>query len=195
MTTPAFLIHVIGCTNAGKSTLLAAAPQDWGRVEVGKTLRAKYPPSHFAGQCNPKHTAVEAWQIYLDGVAAAEAEGRRIILIDGQPRDVDQCAAALSDRHHIGLRMFLHLWAPPETRAARAHARDGADPARMALTTARLINDVPANYEVLCALMAKNALVVTVDTNANEWSTRDLVMDLGTLAQTHLRNAEVARAS
>jgi predicted kinase len=179
---PAFLVYVNGVTNAGKSTFINAAPADWGRVEVGKMMRAKYPPSYFAGQCNPKHTAAEAWQMYVDGIRTGEAEGRRVIVIDGQPRDSDQCEAIIADRRHHGRRLFLHLWAPPDTLLARARARDGDDADKLALTMARLTNDVTPNYDLLCRLTLAREPIVMRNTKAAAWNITDVVRDVAFLA-------------
>jgi hypothetical protein len=178
MHTPAFLVYVTGMTNAGKSTFLNAAPQEWGRVEIGKWMRAKYPPSHFAGQSNPKHTAVEAWQMYLDAVARFEEAGCSIILIDGQPRDTEQCEAVLHDKYHRGHRLFLHLWAPPEILAARAKTRDGDDAEKMALSHARLTNDVGPNYHLLCRVASAGEPVMIRNTTAATWSIDAVIDDI-----------------
>jgi hypothetical protein len=175
---PAFLVYVTGMTNAGKSTLLNAAPAEWGRVEIGKWMRAKYPPSHFAGQSNPKHTAVEAWQMYLDAVARFEEAGIAIILIDGQPRDTEQCEAVLADKYHRGHRLFLHLWAPPEILAARAKARDGDDAEKLALSHARLTNDVAPNYHLQCRIASAGEPVLTRNTCATNWQIRSVIKDI-----------------
>lgn len=193
MTAPAFLLYLLGCTNAGKTTFIDAAPADWGRVEVGKQMRAKYPPSHFAGQSNPAHTALEAWAMYEDGIAAAERNGATIILIDGQPRDARQCEAILKDDRHSGRRMFLHLWAPPGVLAMRARARDGGDSEKMALTTARLVNDIPPIYNILCRLQSRGELVIVRDTSASDWSLRDAIMDAGLLGMARMREVASER--
>lgn len=161
------LVYVIGPTNAGKSTFLAHVGKfkHVGLVEVGKMMRAKYPPSHFAGQSNPAHTAAEAWQMYLDGVEAHKAAGKSGIYIDGQPRDTKQTLELL--RVPYRNRVFLHLWAPLEVRQARAEARDKDDPAKLELSRQRLVNDDPQVYNVVSRLEASHSeRVVHVDTSA-----------------------------
>jgi cytidylate kinase len=156
-----FIVYVIGATNAGKSTLMDAVKNDvtQGTVEVGKMMRAKYPPEHFAGQSNPAHTAVEAWQMYLDGIAQAEAAGKQAVWVDGQPRDMAQLAkvTATSDP-----RLFVHLWAPAEIREERARTRDAQDPAKLALSLTRLNGDLPALYNILTTLLLLDEPVLNV---------------------------------
>jgi hypothetical protein len=167
---PTFLVHVMGVTNAGKSTFIAKAPAAWGRVEVGKMMRAKYPPDYFKGSAAPAHTAAEAWQMYLAGIADCEDRGCGIVLVDGQPRDHKQTDAVLASRRHGRfLRMFLHLWAPAAVLTERARARDAGDAAKMALSQQRLRNDVGPNYDILCRLVAANESVVAFDTTTPTW--------------------------
>ena len=154
------LIYLLGATNAGKSTFLqralAAVPRAH-EVEVGKMMRAKYldpasphyQPDYFKGQAAPDHTEAEAWQMMLDGIAAAP-EGTEMILIDGQPRSVKQAVAAATMPGHE--RMFLHLWAPRHVRQARAEARDKDSPEKLRLSLQRMDNDPPVLYEVLSVL-------------------------------------------
>jgi len=178
MPSPSFIVYVTGMTNAGKSTFLHAAPLQWGRVEVGKWMRAKYPPSHFKGQSNPAHTAVEAWQMYTDAIDLFEGEGRSIILVDGQPRDIDKMEAVLADNRHSGHRLFLHLWAAPEILAERARARDGRDAEKLALSQARLVNDVAPNYHLLCRIMLAREPLLLFNTSSATWNVADVVTDI-----------------
>jgi energy-coupling factor transporter ATP-binding protein EcfA2 len=161
-------VYVVGPTNAGKSTFLATAagtyPQTVGLVEVGKILRAKYPPDYFKGLNNPKHTALEAWEIFEGEWARHCKDGKSVILVDGQPRDQQQLDAVLT-RHELGERqIFLHLWAPNDVRVKRAHERDGSDPAKLALSQARLISDEPSNYDILARLLWQGVLIVGTNT-------------------------------
>lgn len=167
------LVFVMGPTNAGKSTLLDAARNlpDFGLIEVGKMMRAKYPPEHFKGQANPKHTAVEAWQMFTDSLAAHTAAGKEYVLVDGQPRDDEQCAAALALPNP---KMFLNLWAPVAIREARARARD-TDPEKLALSLARLHGDLPKLYDLISLLNARS-VVVSADTSASDYSPQ-MVLD------------------
>jgi hypothetical protein len=187
---PAFLAYVIGPTNSGKSTLMDLANKDprIGTIEVGKYMRAKYPPSYFKGQGNPKHTADEAWQVYEDQLAAHEAAGKILILADGQPRDTKQAHQVLADTRHEDSRVFIHMWAPTEVLLERAHRRDGADPERLALSTARLVSDMPAVYNVLSILLGagKIAPIVHVDTSQAAYRAESLLNNLYTTAEHHV---------
>ena len=171
------LVFVIGPTNAGKTTLMDAGRKNpyVGLVEVGKMMRQKYPPEHFKGQANPKHTAVEAWQMFLDGIAAAEAANREIVLVDGQPRDDEQCTASMLMRQP---KAYVNLWASVETREARAKARDGADPAKLALSMARLHGDLPKLYDVMSRVQANGFTVHAVNTEAPGYDANNLLLRL-----------------
>lgn len=190
------LTFVIGPTNAGKGTLLALAGKlpHVGLVEVGKMMRAKYldpasphyDPDHFKGQGAPKHTAVEAWQMMLDGIAAAEAAKKDVVLIDGQPRDVEQarrCAFELE----LYEKRFIALHASHEIRLRRAIRRDGGDlttmildelekghepdphdsflPPPLRLSLARMTSDYKAVYHVLSELSLCGRIVFTYRTD------------------------------
>jgi hypothetical protein len=153
------LFFVIGATNAGKSTFLSDAAYGYGNriglVEVGKLMRMKYPPSHFKGQSNPKHTAVEAWQMMVDGVERAKQDMKHLILVDGQPRDIQQTHDIINNYiyHNDDLNCaVIHLYAPLEVRQQRAMERDGSDKEKLELSLARLHNDMAPLYDVLALL-------------------------------------------
>jgi ATPase subunit of ABC transporter with duplicated ATPase domains len=88
------VVAIMGPTCAGKSTFLNYAvekdPGHVGLVEVGKMLRAKYPPSYFEGQAAPAKTQKEAWDMCEGRIRDHLAEGKTIVLVDGQPRSHDQ---------------------------------------------------------------------------------------------------------
>lgn len=185
------LIFVIGPTNAGKGSLLAAAhrrsPGRVGLVEVGKMMRAKYldpasphyDPDHFKGQAAPKHTAEEAWQMMVDGLKANSAEGKSVILVDGQPRDIEQ-AERIHHKYELGYDWnvaFAHIYAPESLRLERALQRDAGDPAKLALSKARLQGDAVGLYEVMTRLFLYHSRVVTL-LNEGMVSLDDLAHDL-----------------
>lgn len=184
------LIFVIGATNAGKSTLLDAV-RPWpgvGMVEVGKMFRAKYPPEYFAGQANPSHTQVEAWQMFLDAVSARALEGCHVAFVDGQPRDLEQCEAILALPNP---KVVLHLWAPTSERKRRAVSRDGLPDvpdelnAKLQLSLSRVTGDLPKLYDVVMRIQSDDTCTVHhLDTTSHNYSpsgvTRALVHDLVT---------------
>lgn len=151
-----FLFFVVGATNVGKSSFLTAIRDVGGNqvhlVEVGKQLRAKYPPEHFQGQCNPAHTADEALQMCLDGIEAGEKAGAKIILVDGQPRDVKQAQDILAWRGAGNrTKAVIHLMCPREERERRARVREAEHPSALELALARLDRDVLQLHEVMIA--------------------------------------------
>ena len=141
------LIFVMGPTNAGKTRLMEAAKAaGHGTVEVGKLLRAKYPPSYFEGQAAPKKTQVEAWSLMLEGIREADNQGLDLCFIDGQPRDMQQAAESLGLPYP---KDYILIWAPADVRRERAVARDSADPAKLELSLRRLETDLLTGYDVL----------------------------------------------
>lgn len=163
------LYFIMGPTCAGKSTFLHLARNVLGDkvelIEVGKMLRAKYPPEHFAGQNNPKHCAEEAWKLCEQGVLHARDRGKTIILVDGQPRDIPQVDLCFSQFPESEFnRHFVLIDCPIEEREARAREhRSGADLETLAIP--RLTNDMIAYYSVLVRLLHHEAWVHTFDSS------------------------------
>lgn len=161
------LIFVMGVTNTGKSTVMETLRgyehAGVGLIEVGKMMRAKYPPDYFKGQGAPQHTQKEAWGMMTDGIDKHAANGRSVALIDGQPRNWEQMLWALELPNP---RSFIHLWAPPEIRLERAHRRDGTDAEKLKLTLNRLHDDALKLYDIIAYLHLKGERVETIDTTS-----------------------------
>jgi adenylate kinase family enzyme len=162
---PTVVVAIMGPTCAGKSTLLERLKAELGDrasfVEVGKMLRAKYPPEYFQGQNNPKHTAQEAWDLCVEGIDRGRREGRAFVFVDGQPRDIPQTDAMVA----LGVSRYLLLTCSIEESENRARAsRSGADLETLALP--RIRNDRVAYYEVLMRLNfhGKRVDIVYTDT-------------------------------
>lgn len=156
------LVFVMGPTGAGKSTLLDLLRQcdaDVCRVatvEVGKTLRAKYPPEHFAGQCNPQHMQEEAWAICEEGVKSAREAGAQLILVDGQPRDIPQVHLSIERFPDSEYRKkYLLLYVPLEERDRRVRDRKDYE----SLAKPRLTNDMVAYFAVVSELQRKGHII------------------------------------
>ncbi len=154
------IVFVIGANGVGKSTFMDQVKRfnKYGTVEVGRMMRAKYPPEHFAGQSNPKHTAEEAWQMLLDGMAVAFVAGKEAVFCDGQPCDIEQAEKCL---RRWPKAIYLHLYADDATRIARCEARDKDNPAASDLARKRYDTDSINNYKVLCHLMQNGANILT----------------------------------
>lgn len=165
------LIFVMGVTNTGKSTIMETMRgyeyAGVGLVEVGKMMRAKYPPDYFKGQGAPQHTQTEAWKMMTDGIAAHADAGRKVVLIDGQPRNWEQMEWALAMPNP---KTFLHLWAPPQTRLERAHKRDATDLEKLKLTLARLQDDVIKLYDIISFLHLRGERVEAIDTTSRQYA-------------------------
>lgn len=159
------ICFVIGATSAGKSTTLNGMRHLAGVhcIEVGKLMRAKYGAAHFKGQASPAHTAQEAWDMFLSGLNEAEQNGKSLVLVDGQPRDYDQCTKTLLLPNR---KMFLHLYAPKTVRYSRIVNRDAENKDNLDLAMARLEGDLPNLYEVLSRILAAGENVMTVDTSS-----------------------------
>jgi len=162
----ATIIHLMGPTCAGKSTIIKAMmahdSERCGAVEVGKMLRAKYGEDHFKGQAAPEHTQDEAWQMYQDGVRRQIDEGKLLVLVDGQPRELKQATGILELwKDHMVLFILVH--ARHEVREARARAeRDGSN---LDLTVQRLNNDYKNCYIVMAELLKAGRRIGVVDTS------------------------------
>lgn len=161
------IAHLMGPTCAGKSTLinrlLLIAPELVGAVEVGKMLRAKYGEAYFKGQAAPTHTQGEAWQMYQDGVQAMIAAKKRLILVDGQPRDIQQARDIVGLWHAPHRAEFLLIHADHEVREARARATRKGD--NLELAVARLSNDYRNCYVVMTELLKRNEVIRVFDTS------------------------------
>jgi len=168
------IISVIGPTNAGKSTFMNAvreAPRT-ALIEIGKWMRAKYPPSYFKGSGSPRHTEKEAWGMLLDGLCRAKEGDMDRVLIDGQPRNGGQ--AALFCLHFPQAR-FILLDAPHEVREGWARHRDGDDPEKMALTTQRLESDYRDMYDTIKVLVQHHMPIHVIDTTGPDYDPREVL--------------------
>lgn len=161
------VLHLMGPTCAGKSTILKACveqrPDVFGVVEVGKMLRAKYGEAYFKGQAAPEHTQDEAWQLYLGGVRDQINQGKRIVLVDGQPRDVRQARAVLQRPHGQDVRCdFLMVHASEEVRERRARETRTGDSLELALQ--RMRNDYRNCYVAWIELLRRGVTPTLIDT-------------------------------
>lgn len=121
------LICITGPSCAGKSTLIdqirALRPQ-WASIHVGRELRRRYPPQHFAGRDARADTEAEVWEIFDQQLAEARASGAPVTLVDGQPRLATHYIRLQDrDRHWC----LIELLPPLATLLERARARSGAD--------------------------------------------------------------------
>ena len=172
------MAYIIGPTNSGKSTLLEAIALDqptWGRIEIGKAMRAKYPPSHFQGQCNPAHTAVEAWEMFTAARNKYRGDMCPVVVVDGQPRDMTQCHDILEENVPAFTRLFVHLYAPPDVLANRACTRDGGNPEKLRLSSARLTTDIPHLYNIISRIGSSGAFMCHVDTSRPDYSVKETI--------------------
>lgn len=170
----AVIFAIMGCSCSGKSTFIeevknvinSSSPAfKMGTVEVGKMLRAKYPPSHFQGQAAPAHTQEEAWALCLESIKELLEKNVKVIFVDGQPRSIDQIfrMAKLPEQLDVCVR-YVSLYTDPLTRMQRGIYRDSLNRHAMYLTMQRFHNDPPAQYEIIMNLLAAGTVVRVVDT-------------------------------
>lgn len=190
------LIFVMGATNVGKSTLMNAASlcgtgeirpnfqTDTGElidqgilgtVEVGKMMRAKYPPAYFKGQGAPAHTQKEAWGMMMSGIQEAVAAGKRAVVIDGQPRNPEQTDWAIGMPNP---KLFLHLWCDPAERERRARLRDAEFPDKLELSLKRLVDDPRTLFDCFAHLALTRQHVITIRTTDVTYQPASLLQGL-----------------
>ena len=174
------VLHVMGCTNAGKTTFLQEMKARYGDgvhlVEVGRMMRAKYldpasphySPGHFKGEAAPAHTQAEAWEMYLEGIEEGRSRCARLILVDGQPRDVSQAEGVFAKFERPE---FLLIHANEEARRERLGLRfpdrdtddEQAEGYRLGLE--RMVNDFRSTYVVLVELARRGVAPRVMDTS------------------------------
>ncbi|MCC6425627.1 MAG: hypothetical protein IT435_02280 [Phycisphaerales bacterium] len=166
-TTGSVVLHLMGPTCAGKSTLIQRltqiAPKTVHAVEVGRMLREKYGEPHFAGQAAPTHTQGEAWRMYTEGTKEGIAKGRQIILVDGQPRDAQQARDAIGAWRFPHRSEFLLIHADHDTREFRARKGRKGDSLELALQ--RMNNDYRNCYVVMTELCKQSIPIRVFDTS------------------------------
>lgn len=176
------ILHLMGPTCAGKSTIINAlterSPETVEAVMIGKALRAKYGEAYFQGQAAPEKTREEAILMYRELIREAIERGTELIVVDGQPRDVEQ-AIEMADswKSHRNVFMLLHAEHAERERRARAGRAPGAD---LELAVARLTNDYRNNYEVMATLLQRGIPIRVVDTGHP-------FFDVGTLVDSLLK--------
>lgn len=162
------VVFVMGPTCAGKSTFLQLAEKEGkgsvGLVQVGKQLREKYSADYFKGSSNPEHTKEEAWELCKNGVLSNMRDGKRVILVDGQPRSARQVSRCIELARREGLRYrFLWITADDIVRRRRAESSRQGDALQLALD--RMTGDKIDMYDVILTLNQRREIVHTLDTS------------------------------
>lgn len=166
------VLHFMGPTCAGKSTiinaLLAKAPELVYAVQIGKALRAKYGEGYFQGQAAPEKTRQEAIDMYRELIADAIEQGYEVIVIDGQPRDLEQAQEMIaSHKTHRSDFWLIHASHDVREQRARAGRAPGPD---LELAVARLTNDYKNNYIVMTELISAGVQIDVIDTGTEEFN-------------------------
>jgi hypothetical protein len=101
----------------------------------------------------PAHTQTEAWELLISGISEHRSAGRKLILVDGQPRDLEQAkkfvAMVREDQNALVLPVLLH--ASAEIREKRCRGRSQSE-AELDLCLRRLVNDPSPTLDVLAFL-------------------------------------------
>ena len=87
------ITYVLGTTCVGKSTLIEKAAEyskDVHIIQVGKELRRRHPPEYFQGKGAMDFTEHEVEEIFSEEVHKAAMLGKCEILVDGNPRSIEQ---------------------------------------------------------------------------------------------------------
>lgn len=149
------IVCLMGPTCSGKSTfiqsLLTTNPDTIGAIEVGKEMRRRHPPEYFNGLGAMEHTEKEVWDIFEEQFEANR--GKRIILVDGQPRlpsQVDKLIDFASK--HLHTLYYLLFNVTKEETFERLQKRHADDLKSQALGFARSTNDKVQLYDVLVEL-------------------------------------------
>jgi len=175
----ASIIHLMGPTCAGKSTIidkLTELSQDVFTVQIGKILRKKYGEDYFKGQAAPEHTRDEALNLYFETINEGISQGKKLILVDGQPRDLDQARVMMKSwPDHRSSFLMVHAEHSIREARARAGRKPGPD---LDLAVARLVNDYRNCYVVMIQLLAKGYKVDVVDTGADGFDVPGYCQDL-----------------
>lgn len=152
------ILHLMGANGTGKTALLRyleqKAPKLFACVAVGQILRARHGDGFFKGLAAPEHTKVEAMGIYMDFIHDSIRAEVPVIVIDGQPRAIDQVRIIhekFANRNDVALEFFL-MHADHGTRRDRVLARDMHNEAAYELASARLDNDYRMMYEQMIEL-------------------------------------------
>lgn len=164
----ATILHIMGPTCAGKSTIidqLQLLSDKVYTVQIGRMLRLKYGEAYFKGHGSPEHTREEALKMYFELIEEGISHDKKLILVDGQPRDVGQ--AKEMTKHWVGHHdaAYLLVTASHEERERRAKAgrKPGPD---LDLAISRLTNDYQSVYSVLVELIAQGVDIKIADTSA-----------------------------
>ncbi len=193
-------IFLMGISCSGKSTLLQAAQTEddlrriegldpvFGVIEVGKTLRERYPPEHFKGEGAPAHTQEEALDIFRTRMDAFTH--LPIVLVDGQPRNTDQIEAVVNHTtakcHRTPLLLVLH--ASEEILFKRADLRDTEDEEATQLAHTRIKGDATFLYPVLTCLSAIHDIPAVIIDAESPTFTAQALKQIHLFRQTNLQS-------
>jgi hypothetical protein len=166
----ASIVHMMGPTCAGKSTIidrLQLLSEDVFTVQIGRLLRMKYGEDYFKGQAAPEHTRAEALELYFDTINEGLSYGKKIILIDGQPRDLGQAKTMMSSwEDHKNAFVLIHADHDIREKRARSGRKPGPD---LDLAVARLVNDYANTYTVLVELIAHDYPIDVINTGLQDF--------------------------
>lgn len=151
------MVYVMGTTNVGKTTFLGESQKKgrrhiFGTIMVGKEMRRRYPPEHFKGLGAMESTEQEAMDIFHEQLNDCKAAGKEIILVDGQPRTLNQVAMTEA----LPKRLYLFLTEEEDTIKERMVERAAGNQAELDMSISRFGNDKKMLYDVLMCLIQRD---------------------------------------
>jgi len=162
------IIHLIGPSCSGKSTLLKRLieidPINVGGVKVGEYFRKRYGEARFKGQAAPLDTQDEAWHMYTETVGVHLRAKKKLIIVDGQPRDVKQACEIPGLWKFPHRTFYIILTADHKVREARCRA-DKNPERRLEDRLARLTNDYRNCYVAMTELLKADQVLRVIDTS------------------------------
>lgn len=171
------LLCIMGPTNVGKTYMLNYAKNTYDSchiISVGKILRKKYHPSVFKGKQAPSNMTEEAKKLMVDGIIEGINRNKKLILVDGQPREMPQIEAIFDNfiNGKYSNQLYVHfviLHCDDEVRMQRLMKRD-KDPSLLELSKKRFKNDVKEIEKLLDEIKNRDCedLIVTLDTTENQ---------------------------
>lgn len=152
------VVFCIGTTCSGKSTLIenfTRRSNNIGSVEVGKEMRRRYSPSAFKGLAALDETEDEVWEIYQQQFDDNLKGGKKIILIDGQPRMSSQVMICLNHaKLHECSSFFMWIHCSVAETRRRALDRFSDNDEALELAMMRLTNDRTQLFDVIHRLVS-----------------------------------------
>lgn len=171
---------IIGISGCGKSTFInetvAQYPDEFGAIQVGKEMRKRYPPEFFKNRGAMEETEDVVFQIFEEQYN--NNKGKKIVLVDGQPRMPSQVDKLVS--LFLTFRVMV-LNTEHSVLQCRAESRS-ADKKEHAFHINRIMNDYQDLYSVLAAIACSPVTIPVIGFNTKQLMWREDAVDHMTTA-------------